>query len=94
MAKPILQRLVEQLKRKGMSTGMANAVARKTLQKSGNLKKGSDEMTEKGKKRSKMGAAGRAKDRAAKASGRKASDYKYNPRNNGASLKNKGKKKK
>jgi hypothetical protein len=33
-----------------------------------------------------MGAAGRAKDRAAKKSGRKASEYKYNPRNNQATL--------
>lgn len=87
MAKPILKRLVEQLQRKGMSVGSANAIARKTLQASGNLKKGSDEMTEKGKKRSKMGAAGRAKDRAAKASGHKASEYSYNPRTNRATLK-------
>ena len=90
--KPILQRLVEQLRRKGMSVGMANAVARKKLQQSGNLKKGSDKMTSKGKKRSAMGAAGRAKDRAAKASGRKPSEYKYNARNNTARLKNKKKK--
>ena len=34
-----------------------------------------------------MGASGRAKDRAAKRSGRDASDYKYNPKTNGATLK-------
>lgn len=89
MAKPILKRLVEQLQAKGMSAGSANAIARKKLQESGNLKKGSDEMTAKGKKRSEMGAAGRAKDRAAQKSGRKASEYKYNPRTNRATLKKK-----
>lgn len=87
MAKPILKRLVEQLRAKGMSAGMANAVAIKQLQKSGNLKKGSTEMTEKGRKRSEMGAAGRAKDRAAQKSGHSASEYKYNPRTNRATLK-------
>tara|TARA_R100001460_G_scaffold2262_4_gene7477 strand:+ start:375 stop:665 length:291 start_codon:yes stop_codon:yes gene_type:complete len=88
LAIPILKRLVEQLKAKGMSVGMANAVARKRLQQSGNLKKGKDEATAKGKKRSKMGAAGRAKSRAAKESGRKPSDYKYNSSTNRATLKN------
>lgn len=83
----ILDRLVEQLRKQGMSTAMANATARKQLQKAGILKKGSEELTAYGKKRQAMGAAGRAKDRAAKRSGRKASEYKYNAKTNRATLK-------
>lgn len=82
----ILKRLEGQLEDKGMSVGSAAAIARSTLQKSGVLKSGSQKLTKKGKKRQKMGADGRAKDRAAKKSGRKASEYKYNPRNNQATL--------
>jgi hypothetical protein len=49
------------------------------------LKKGTKELTTKGKKRQSMGAAGRAKDRAARASkGRKPSDFKYVPGTNRA----------
>jgi len=79
----IYERLVSQLKGK-----VANpyAVATSQLQKSGNLKKGTKKMTDKGKKRSVMGAAGRAKDRASKASGRPAGDYKYNAKTNKATL--------
>lgn len=83
----ILERLVSQLKAKGMPENKAYAVATSTLQKSGSLKKGTSDMTAKGKKRSAMGAAGRAKDRAAKVSGHKASDFKYNQLNNTARLK-------
>ena len=83
----ILERLVSQLQAKGHSKQSAYAIATSTLQKSGSLKKGSAEMTGKGKKRSAMGAAGRAKDRAAKTSGRKAGDFKYNQLNNTARLK-------
>lgn len=68
---------------------MANATARKQLQRAGILKKGSEELTEYGKKRQSMGAAGRAKDRAAKRSGRKPSEYKYNAKTNRATLKKK-----
>jgi|Laugresu1bdmlbdd_1035124.scaffolds.fasta_scaffold24817_2 hypothetical protein len=85
----ILKRLVTQLERKGMSPAMANAVARKRLQDAGILKKGSDELTTLGKKRQAMGAAGRAKSRAAKESGKPASSYSYNPRTNRTRLKRK-----
>lgn len=44
-------------------------------------------LTAKGKARQALGAAGRAKDRAAKESGRKASAYKYNAKTNRATLK-------
>lgn len=84
---PIRQRLVQQLTRKGMIPSKANAIATKTLQKSGSLKPGTTQMTEKGERRTAMGAAGRAKDRAAKAADRQPSDYSYNPRTNRATLK-------
>ena len=82
----ILERLINQLKDKGFAVGAATAIDKKQQQKAGNIKKGSHKLTKKGKNRQKMGAAGRAKDRAAKRSGRKASAYKYNPRNNQATL--------
>jgi hypothetical protein len=85
----ILKRLVTQLERKGMSSAVANATARTRLQEAGILKKGSDELTAYGKRRQAMGAAGRAKSRAAKESGKSASSYKYNPRTNRATLKRK-----
>jgi hypothetical protein len=87
MAKPILQRLTEQLMAKGMPKGQAVAVATKKMQEAGNLKPGTTKMTAKGKKRSAMGASGRAKDRAAKSSGRKPGDFTYNQLNNTARLK-------
>lgn len=80
----ILNRLVSQLKANGMNTGKAHAIATSQSQKSGNLKKGSTEATAKGKKRGKMTPAERAKDRAAKTSGGKLSDYRYNKKNNSA----------
>lgn len=83
----ILTRLVSQLKAKGMSDSQAYAVATKTLQKAGDLKKGSTKATSKGKKRGAMTPAARAKDRAAKRSKHKTSDYKYNAKTNLATLK-------
>ena len=80
----ILERLVSQLVKNGMPKDKAYAVAVSKLQKSGNLKKGSTEPTEKGERRGNMTPAQRAKDRAAKRSGGKASDYKYNKHNNTA----------
>lgn len=83
----IVKRLRSQLEAKGMNAGQAAAVANKTLQKSGVLKKGSMSLTDKGKKRQKMGAEGRAKDRAAKRSGRSTKDYVYSKKTNRATLK-------
>lgn len=85
----IVKRLVSQLERKGMNTGQANAVARKTLQKSGVLKKGSDTLTTKGEKRTAMGAEGRAKDREARRQGKSAKDFVYSKKTNRATLKKK-----
>jgi hypothetical protein len=88
MAQPIRSRLIGQLRAKGLPVGEAQAVATKTLQKAGDLKPGSTQPTAKGVKRTVMGAAGRAKDRAAKASSsHKAQDFAYNPKTNRATLK-------
>lgn len=83
----ILERLVSQLKAKGKSASSAYAIATSVLQKSGNLKKNSTQATAKGKRRGAMTPAARAKDRAAKKAKHKPSDYKYNPKNNLATLK-------
>lgn len=86
MSKHIETRLREQLRAKGMSPDHAAATARKAMVKAGNVNQDGS-LTDKGKARSKLGAAGRAKDRAARASGRKAGDYAYNQMNNTARLK-------
>ncbi len=83
----ILDRLVTQLKDKGMDNDKAHAIARSQLQKNGVLKKGTDDLTAHGEKRNSMGAAGRAKDRAAKKDGKSPKDYNYNPRTNIATQK-------
>ena len=83
----LYDRLVSQLLNKGMPKDKAHATATKQLQDTGSFKPGTRELTKHGKKRQKMGASGRAKDRAAKRSGRKPSEYKYNPKTNGATLK-------
>jgi hypothetical protein len=82
----ILERLVKQLKAKGYNKSSAFAIATSTLQKSGNLKKGTQEATAKGKRRGSMTPGQRAKDRAAKANNRKPSDYKYSKKTNRATL--------
>lgn len=82
----ILERLVSQLKAKGKSASAAYAIATSALQKSGNLKKNSTEATAKGKRRGNMTPAARAKDRAAKKSKHKTSEYKYNSKTNLATL--------
>jgi hypothetical protein len=69
---------------KGVPKDKAYAIAVSQLQKSGNLKKGSVEATKKGEKRGNMTPAERAKDRAAKRSGGKPSDFTYKKSNNTA----------
>jgi hypothetical protein len=83
----ILDRLVKQLQAKGHSKSSAYAIATKSLQKSGNLKKGTQKATAKGEKRGAMTPGQRAKSRAAKASGKKPSSYKYNAKTNRATKK-------
>lgn len=85
----ILERLVKQLKAKGKSVSSAYAIATSTLQRAGDLKKGSQKATPKGAKRGKMTPGQRAKDRASKYSKgkHKASEYSYNSKTNRSSLK-------
>ena len=83
----ILDRLVGQLQAKGKSKDAAYAIATSSLQKSGNLKKGSSKATAKGKRRGNMTPAARAKDRAAKTSKRPAKDYTYRSRSNSVRVK-------
>lgn len=82
----ILERLVSQLKAKGKSESSAYAIATAALQKSGNLKKGTQEATPKGKTRGAMTPGERAKDRASRKSGRPKSDYVYNSKSNTATV--------
>ena len=85
----ILERLVSQLKAKGKSTSSAYAIAQSVLQKRGILKKGSEQLTTKGKKRNAMSPSARAKDRASKYSKgkHKPSEYSYNKKTNLSKLK-------
>ena len=83
----ILERLVSQLQAKGKSKSSAFAIATAALQKSGNLKKGSQKATAKGKRRGAMTPDARAKDRASKKPKHKTSDYTYNSKTNRATVK-------
>jgi hypothetical protein len=82
---PLVQRLTSQLEAQG-KTG-ARDMAIELLKKAGNLDAGG-QLTAKGRERQAMGAEGRAKDRAAKASGgmHKPGDYAYDARTNRAKL--------
>lgn len=83
----ILERLVGQLQAKGKSKSSAYAIATSVLQKSGNLKKGTQKATSKGTKRGKMSPSARAKDRAKKNTKHKSTDYSYSRKTNRATLK-------
>lgn len=80
----IVVRLTRQLASKGVKGAHNMAVG--LLKKQGSMD-AKGHLTAKGKKRQALGAAGRAKSRAAKYSGNKASDYKYNPKTNKATKK-------
>lgn len=83
----ILDRLVGQLKAKGVANPYA--IATSQLQKAGDLKKGSTQATPKGVTRGNMTPAERSKDRAVKYSAgkHKASDFSYNAKKNTSKLK-------
>lgn len=83
----ILERLVSQLQAKGIKKSSAYAIATKSLQKAGDLKPGTQKATAKGNKRGSMSPGARAKDRAAKKSGRKKNEFKYDAKTNRATLK-------
>lgn len=84
MLPKLLQRLTRQLASRGVkgAKGMAAALLKKRGQMSDDGK-----LTDKGKKRQALGNGGRAKDRAAKKSGKSASSYNYNSKTNRATLK-------
>jgi hypothetical protein len=67
----ILERLVSQLQAKGKSKSSAFAIATAALQRSGNLKPGTQQATQKGKRRGAMTPSQRAKSRALKAKRKK-----------------------
>lgn len=83
---PILERLVSQLKAKGYNDRGAYAIATASLQRAGDLDEHGN-ATPKGAQRGQMTPAARAKDRAAKRSGRSTQDYSYNAATNRATLK-------
>ncbi len=83
----ILERLVSQLQAKGYDKSHAFAIATKSLQRAGDLKKGTQEATPKGAKRGAMSPGARAKDRASKKSKHRTKDYKYSAKTNRATLK-------
>ena len=62
----ILDKAVEELKKKGFDESKAYAIATKQLQRSGDLKEGTIEATKKGDHRGEMSKAERAKTRARK----------------------------
>jgi hypothetical protein len=65
------------------------ATALKLLEQRGHIYPGTERLTPEGKKRDNMTAEERAKDRAAKASGKPATAFKYNPSTNRATRKGK-----
>lgn len=77
----LVDRLAAQVKSKPLAVNI--------LKKRGDLKADGKTLTKKGEKRDNMTAEERAIDRATKKSGRKAAEYKYNPRTNRATLKGK-----
>lgn len=77
----LLSRLTRQLASKGIKG--AKNMASGLLKKYGSINSKGD-LTAKGKKRQALGKAGRAKSRAAKYSGNKPNDYKYNANTNRA----------
>lgn len=80
----LVSRLTRQLAAKGIKG--AKNMAMGLLKKYGSVNS-KGKLTAKGKKRQSLGAAGRAKSRAAKYNGGKTSDYKYNSKTNRATKK-------
>jgi hypothetical protein len=81
----IAKRLTRQLRGRGEKEPKELAYA--LLNKMGHMKDG--KLTPKGKARNEMTPGERAKDRQAKYTGRKASDFTYNPKTNQATVKKK-----
>ena len=84
----IFNRLVSQLKAKGLPASKAYATANKKLKEYG-IKDSKGKLTKKGEKRNDMSAGERAKDREAKRQGKSPKSFTYNKKTNRATLKNK-----
>jgi hypothetical protein len=82
---PLLQQLTKQLETSGTKDARNKAIA--ILRDRGHMHPDSERLTAEGQKRDAMGAAGRAIDRASKASGKPSHHYEYNPHTNRATLK-------
>lgn len=81
---PLIDRLAEQLKDSGTPAGKARDIALSILRDRGHVQPHSEALTAAGAERDRMGAAGRAIDRASKASGLDARNYAYDTRTNRA----------
>jgi hypothetical protein len=84
MPSALEERLTRQLAAKGNDN--AAEMAHTILVERGHIS-ADGTLTAEGKKRQDLGAEGRAKDRASKASGHRPSDFKYDPKTNRATLK-------
>ena len=85
----ILKRLTQQIKENSPGVKDPEAAAIAALRKQGSMEKDSMALTNYGKTRNEMSPGERAIDRAVKRSGRKASEYTYDPKTNAATLKKK-----
>jgi hypothetical protein len=74
---PLFTRLKRQLIGSGMPAEEAHEEAKKILRERGHMYQNSERLTKEGLRRQAMGPAGRAITRAAKQSGRPASDFEY-----------------
>ena len=84
----LIDRLTAQLKDSGMSSPhKARDAALAILRARGHVYANSERLTAAGQRRESLGAAGRAIDRTAKASGKHPSAFTYDPRTNRAKLK-------
>lgn len=84
---PLIERLTEQLMDSGTAPHVARDMALSILRDRGHVEKHSEALTAEGRRRDAMGAAGRAIDRAAKATGRQAHEFTYDTSTNRATLK-------
>jgi hypothetical protein len=84
---PLIDRLAEQLKDSGTPSHTARDMALSILRDRGHVHTNSEQLTAEGARRDQMGAAGRAIDRASKASGKSAEHYEYDTKTNRAVLK-------
>jgi hypothetical protein len=82
---PLVMRLKDQLVATGHEPDDAEEMALKLLEARGHID-GDGRLTVEGQRRQDMGAAGRAKDRAARQAGRSPSSYAYDPATNRARL--------